>query len=139
MAEILVLYYSRNGATEALAREVCKGVDSVDVVAVLVEVGQTVAKDDPLIEVETDKAAVTIPSPRGGRVVNLTGGVENPLLYVYVIHVIIAALLFKGREIFTIAWLACQRRRADYRAKMYFSRWKTSLRRTGRIHCVQVG
>lgn len=30
MAEILVLYYSRNGATEALAREVCHGVDSVD-------------------------------------------------------------------------------------------------------------
>ena len=30
MAEILVLYYSRNGATEALAREVCTGVDSVD-------------------------------------------------------------------------------------------------------------
>lgn len=30
MAEILVLYYSRNGATEALAREVCNGVDSVD-------------------------------------------------------------------------------------------------------------
>ena len=30
MADILVLYYSRNGATEALAREVCKGVDSVD-------------------------------------------------------------------------------------------------------------
>ena len=30
MTEILVLYYSRNGATEALAREVCTGVDSVD-------------------------------------------------------------------------------------------------------------
>lgn len=30
MADILVLYYSRNGATEALAREVCKGVDAID-------------------------------------------------------------------------------------------------------------
>jgi NAD(P)H dehydrogenase (quinone) len=30
MADILVLYYSRNGATEALAREVCTGVDAVD-------------------------------------------------------------------------------------------------------------
>ena len=30
MADILVLYYSRKGATEALAREVCKGVDAVD-------------------------------------------------------------------------------------------------------------
>ena len=29
MADVLVLYYSRNGATEALAREVCQGVDSV--------------------------------------------------------------------------------------------------------------
>jgi NAD(P)H dehydrogenase (quinone) len=29
MADILVLYYSRDGATEALAREVCRGVDSV--------------------------------------------------------------------------------------------------------------
>ncbi len=30
MADILILYYSRNGATETLAREVCKGVDAVD-------------------------------------------------------------------------------------------------------------
>lgn len=29
MADILVLYYSHSGATEALAREVCHGVDSV--------------------------------------------------------------------------------------------------------------
>ena len=29
MADILVLYYSRNGATEAMAREVCKGVDAI--------------------------------------------------------------------------------------------------------------
>ncbi len=28
MSDILVLYYSRNGSTEALAREVCAGVDS---------------------------------------------------------------------------------------------------------------
>ena len=30
MAEILVVYFSRHGATEALAREVCRGVDSID-------------------------------------------------------------------------------------------------------------
>jgi len=29
MAEILVLYYSRDGATESLAREICHGVDAV--------------------------------------------------------------------------------------------------------------
>jgi NAD(P)H dehydrogenase (quinone) len=30
MTEILILYYSRNGATESLAREVARGVDAVD-------------------------------------------------------------------------------------------------------------
>ena len=30
MADVLVLYVSRSGATESLAREVCRGVDSVD-------------------------------------------------------------------------------------------------------------
>ncbi|MBU8870197.1 MAG: HAMP domain-containing histidine kinase [Gemmatimonadales bacterium] len=38
--------------------------------------------------------------------ISLTGGVENPLHFLYVIHVIIASLLFKGGEIFQIAWLA---------------------------------
>lgn len=33
MIEVLVLYYSRDGATEALAREVCHGVDGVTGVA----------------------------------------------------------------------------------------------------------
>lgn len=37
---------------------------------------------------------------------NLTGGLENPFFYLYVIHVIIASLLFKGREIYQITWLA---------------------------------
>jgi NAD(P)H dehydrogenase (quinone) len=30
MADVLVLYYSRSGATDALAREVARGIDSVD-------------------------------------------------------------------------------------------------------------
>jgi NAD(P)H dehydrogenase (quinone) len=33
VTEVLVLYYSKFGATEALAREVCQGVDAVDDVA----------------------------------------------------------------------------------------------------------
>jgi NAD(P)H dehydrogenase (quinone) len=33
LIEILVLYYSRFGATEALAREVCQGIDAVSAVA----------------------------------------------------------------------------------------------------------
>ncbi len=38
--------------------------------------GQTIGEDEPLVDIETDKAAVTIPSPRGGRVVRL-GGAEG--------------------------------------------------------------
>ncbi len=37
---------------------------------------------------------------------NLTGGIENPFFFIYVIHVILASLLFKGREIYQIAGLA---------------------------------
>ena len=37
---------------------------------------------------------------------NLTGGLENPFFFIYIIHVILASLLFKGREIYQIAGLA---------------------------------
>ncbi len=40
-----------------------------------VEAGGTVDEDAPLVDVETDKAAVTIPSPRGGKVASLHGKV----------------------------------------------------------------
>lgn len=51
------------------------------------------------VQMVCDLLALTI-------LLNLSGGVENPLLFLYIIHVIIASLLFKGREIFQIAWLA---------------------------------
>lgn len=40
--------------------------DSVDVIDVLVKVGDTVAKEDSLITVESDKASMDIPSPNAG-------------------------------------------------------------------------
>ena len=43
MTEILVLYYSRDGATEALAREVCQGIDSVDSMAARLRTVPTVS------------------------------------------------------------------------------------------------
>ncbi len=51
--------------------ELGEGVDKVDVVAVLVKVGDTIEVDQPLIEVETDKAAVEIPATIAGTVTEI--------------------------------------------------------------------
>jgi hypothetical protein len=42
--------------------------DSVDVIDVLVKPGDSVAKDDSLITLESDKASMDIPAPFGGTV-----------------------------------------------------------------------
>jgi len=63
-----------------------EGVDSVDVIAVLVAAGDTIAVDQPLIEVETDKAAVEVPSTAAGTItevlveVGQTLGPDAPIL-----------------------------------------------------------
>ena len=54
MSEILVLYYSRFGATEALAREVCQGVDAVDEAA-------SRLRTVPAVSTVTEATADTIP------------------------------------------------------------------------------
>ncbi len=48
--------------------ELGEGVESGDVLSVLVKKGETVAKDQGLIELETDKASVEIPSTHAGKV-----------------------------------------------------------------------
>jgi pyruvate dehydrogenase E2 component (dihydrolipoamide acetyltransferase) len=48
--------------------ELGEGVDSVDVVAVLVAVGDTIEIDQGLIEVETEKASVEVPATTAGTV-----------------------------------------------------------------------
>jgi len=50
MADILVLYYSRNGATETLAREVCKGVDAVEGISARLRTVPTVSAVTEAIE-----------------------------------------------------------------------------------------
>ncbi len=45
-----------------------EGVREGEIARWLVEVGQEIAEDDPLVEIQTDKATVEIPSPAGGRV-----------------------------------------------------------------------
>ncbi len=45
-----------------------EGLTEAEIVAVLVREGDVIQEDAPLLEVETDKAQVEIPSPMGGRV-----------------------------------------------------------------------
>ena len=51
--------------------EIGENVESGVVVAVHIKAGQTIAVDDTVIEMETDKALVEIPSPVAGRVVEV--------------------------------------------------------------------
>lgn len=44
------------------------GIESAVVLAVLVKPGDTITKDQPILELETDKAVASIPSPSGGTV-----------------------------------------------------------------------
>ena len=55
-------------ATEVKLPELGEGVERADVVRVLVAPGDTVAVDQPLLEIETDKATVEVPSPVAGTV-----------------------------------------------------------------------
>ncbi|MBM4005308.1 MAG: pyruvate dehydrogenase, partial [Planctomycetes bacterium] len=48
--------------------ELGSGIKSADVVEVLVRVGDVVEQDQGLLEIETDKATATVPSPLSGRV-----------------------------------------------------------------------
>ena len=55
-------------AKEVRLPELGEGVERADVVRVLVAPGDTVAVDQPLLEIETDKATVEVPSPVAGTV-----------------------------------------------------------------------
>ena len=48
-----------------------EGIHEGEVLAVLVSVGDNVKEEEPLLEVETDKAAVEIPSPFTGKVIDI--------------------------------------------------------------------
>jgi pyruvate dehydrogenase E2 component (dihydrolipoamide acetyltransferase) len=55
--------------------DVGEGIDGGELLEWHVAVGQAVREDDPLADVQTDKATVTIPCPTTGRVVELRVGV----------------------------------------------------------------
>ncbi|MCA9192764.1 MAG: 2-oxo acid dehydrogenase subunit E2 [Planctomycetales bacterium] len=48
------------------------GIESGDVLEILVKEGDSVKKDQGLLELETDKATVTVPSPSAGKIVKIT-------------------------------------------------------------------
>jgi pyruvate dehydrogenase E2 component (dihydrolipoamide acetyltransferase) len=54
-----------------------EGIHEGEVLQWHVQVNGDIKEDDPLVDIETDKAAVTIPSPKGGTVVALTGDVGD--------------------------------------------------------------
>ena len=55
MADVLVLFYSRNGATESLAREIAKGIDGVDGMSARL---RTV----PAVSADTEAVADAVPA-----------------------------------------------------------------------------
>lgn len=62
--------------------DIGEGVVEGEIVKWLVRAGEDVAEDQPLVEVMTDKATVTIPSPKQGRVVQ-THGEEGEIAKVH--------------------------------------------------------
>jgi pyruvate dehydrogenase E2 component (dihydrolipoamide acetyltransferase) len=54
-----------------------EGIHEGEIIKWHVQVGDVVKADAPLVDVETDKAAVTIPSPVGGRIVQVGGNVGD--------------------------------------------------------------
>jgi pyruvate dehydrogenase E2 component (dihydrolipoamide acetyltransferase) len=59
-------------ATEVKLQALKENVDSVEVNAVKVAVGDVVVREQPLLEVQADKAALDVPSPIAGRVTQVT-------------------------------------------------------------------
>lgn len=53
--------------------DIGEGVVEGEIVKWLVEVGESIAEDQALVEVMTDKATVTIPSPKAGKVIERNG------------------------------------------------------------------
>jgi pyruvate dehydrogenase E2 component (dihydrolipoamide acetyltransferase) len=58
-------------ATEVKLPEIAEGVDKGDVLSLLVKVGDNIEVDTPLLELESEKATVPIPSPIKGKITKI--------------------------------------------------------------------
>lgn len=65
-----------------------EGIHEGEILVWHTKVGADIAEDDPLVDVETDKAAVTIPAPTAGKITQLNGGVGDTVLVGTVLAVI---------------------------------------------------
>ncbi|MGH7890249.1 MAG: 2-oxo acid dehydrogenase subunit E2, partial [Thermodesulfobacteriota bacterium] len=74
--------------TEFKLPELGEDIESGDVITVLVKVGDTVAEDQPVMEIETDKATIEVPAP-------ITGKIKE-------IHVEAGKKVMVGQLLFTI-------------------------------------
>jgi len=54
-----------------------EGIHEGEILKWYISVGESIKEDEPLVEIETDKAAVTIPSPRGGSIIALNGKIGD--------------------------------------------------------------
>jgi pyruvate/2-oxoglutarate dehydrogenase complex dihydrolipoamide acyltransferase (E2) component len=68
-------------AYELTLPDIGEGLTEAEIVRWLVPVGETVAANQPIVEVETDKAVVEIPSPQGGVLLHV-GGAEGDVIAV---------------------------------------------------------
>jgi pyruvate dehydrogenase E2 component (dihydrolipoamide acetyltransferase) len=68
--------------------DIGEGLTEAEIVRWLVAVGETVESDQPIVEVETDKAVVEIPSPYAGVVISY-GGAEGDVIAVGDVLVVI--------------------------------------------------
>ena len=65
-----------------------EGIHEGEIVKWYVQIGDMIKEDDSLVDVETDKAAVTIPSPVSGKLIQLGGKVGDTVMVGEVIAVI---------------------------------------------------
>src|SRR5437870_2314788 len=67
--------------------DIGEGVTEGEIVSWLIEPGQTIVEDEPMVEVMTDKATVTIAAPRSGRILE-TRGVVGEVVQVHSVLVV---------------------------------------------------
>jgi pyruvate dehydrogenase E2 component (dihydrolipoamide acetyltransferase) len=58
-------------ATEIKLPELGENITSGDLVRILVKVGDSIQKDQPIVEIETDKATIEVPSPSAGKITEI--------------------------------------------------------------------